>query len=357
MSDPVTNAEIEDVLSSIRRLVSTDEREKSAAPKAVPDEQDKLVLTPSQRVDDAPEEDDVEDVGATGHAPVEAAFLAQYAVEPDSESDAPEHDAEAEEGAAELAAPDSSDDQDEAPEPEFKHHEEDHFFKASQHGTENGNAPEADSESESSDSPVADAVADSPEEAEKDAADGGDQAPLDAEETEGAKAATDDGPDLQARIASVEAALAGRDDEWEPDGDDDDPYAGDQMTTLEWEDHASDESETAEAGQDAKPAAFEAASDEGFEPETDDLADDVAPSATERDDHLERPEGAAQGSEDATDEWQLESDVLDEEALRDMVSEIVRQELQGALGERITRNVRKLVRREIHRALASQEFE
>ncbi len=49
--------------------------------------------------------------------------------------------------------------------------------------------------------------------------------------------------------------------------------------------------------------------------------------------------------------------LIDEEALRDMVVEIVREELQGALGERITRNVRRLVRREIHRALASQELD
>jgi hypothetical protein len=42
---------------------------------------------------------------------------------------------------------------------------------------------------------------------------------------------------------------------------------------------------------------------------------------------------------------------LNEALLRDMVLEIVRQELQGALGERITRNVRKLVRREIYRVL------
>lgn len=48
---------------------------------------------------------------------------------------------------------------------------------------------------------------------------------------------------------------------------------------------------------------------------------------------------------------------VDEEALREIVSEMVRSELQGELGDRITRNVRKLVRREIHRALASREFE
>lgn len=47
---------------------------------------------------------------------------------------------------------------------------------------------------------------------------------------------------------------------------------------------------------------------------------------------------------------------LDEEGLRDMVREMIRQELQGVLGERITRNVRKLVRREIQRALDAEQF-
>lgn len=48
---------------------------------------------------------------------------------------------------------------------------------------------------------------------------------------------------------------------------------------------------------------------------------------------------------------------MDEEALRDLVRDIIREELQGALGERITRNVRKLVRSEIARALAVRDFE
>ena len=47
---------------------------------------------------------------------------------------------------------------------------------------------------------------------------------------------------------------------------------------------------------------------------------------------------------------------LDEEDLRDLVAEIVREELQGELGHKITRNVRKLVRREIHRALMSLDL-
>ncbi len=48
---------------------------------------------------------------------------------------------------------------------------------------------------------------------------------------------------------------------------------------------------------------------------------------------------------------------LDEDVLRELVAEIVRRELQGTLGERITRNVRKLVRREIYRILASEDFD
>ena len=49
-------------------------------------------------------------------------------------------------------------------------------------------------------------------------------------------------------------------------------------------------------------------------------------------------------------------DLIDEETLREMVRDILRDELQGALGERITRNVRKLVRAEIARALASRDL-
>jgi hypothetical protein len=48
---------------------------------------------------------------------------------------------------------------------------------------------------------------------------------------------------------------------------------------------------------------------------------------------------------------------IDEEVLRDIVRDIIREELAGTLGERITRNVRKLVRVEINRALTAREFE
>lgn len=52
-----------------------------------------------------------------------------------------------------------------------------------------------------------------------------------------------------------------------------------------------------------------------------------------------------------------EAGTIDEEALRELVRDIIREELQGTLGERITRNVRKLVRAEVARALAVRDFE
>lgn len=53
----------------------------------------------------------------------------------------------------------------------------------------------------------------------------------------------------------------------------------------------------------------------------------------------------------------VSDDVLDEAVLREIVRAVLREELQGHLGERITRNIRKLVRAEIHRAIALRDFE
>lgn len=50
-------------------------------------------------------------------------------------------------------------------------------------------------------------------------------------------------------------------------------------------------------------------------------------------------------------------DVLDEAVLREIVREVLREELQGHLGERITRNIRKLVRAEVHRSIALRDYD
>lgn len=64
------------------------------------------------------------------------------------------------------------------------------------------------------------------------------------------------------------------------------------------------------------------------------------------------PERVASGTgSDAATGPDADSTLIDEAALTDLVAKIVRQELQGELGERITRNIRKLVRAEVAREL------
>lgn len=46
--------------------------------------------------------------------------------------------------------------------------------------------------------------------------------------------------------------------------------------------------------------------------------------------------------------------IHDEEALRGLVSEILREELRGEFGERISRDLRKIVRREVDDALRAE---
>ena len=69
------------------------------------------------------------------------------------------------------------------------------------------------------------------------------------------------------------------------------------------------------------------------------------------------PEGFSASFDDAEPEPDPGGMLFDEVILRDLVREMIREELQGGLGERITRNVRKLVRQEIARALAARDLE
>ena len=130
----------------------------------------------------------------------------------------------------------------------------------------------------------------------------------------------DQSESLTSKIAALEAVIGKTDDQWEPDDTGSSDYSGTEAPSMKWDDVGSDN--------DADNA-------EGDNAETVEV--DVEPQ-----------QAAFSQSAD---------ELLDEDALRDIVSEIVREELQGALGERITRNVRKLVRREIHGALAAQELE
>lgn len=54
---------------------------------------------------------------------------------------------------------------------------------------------------------------------------------------------------------------------------------------------------------------------------------------------------------------QEEDNIFSEQVLRELVRDLIREQLQGDLGERITRNIRKMVRAEISNALAVQKLD
>ena len=66
---------------------------------------------------------------------------------------------------------------------------------------------------------------------------------------------------------------------------------------------------------------------------------------------------APSAQDDATLQPEDEAMLFNEDVLRELVRDILREELAGKMGERITRNIRKLVRAEIARSLAAQEDE
>ena len=144
---------------------------------------------------------------------------------------------------------------------------------------------------------------------------------------------------LSATIEALAAAIAHTEDQWAPDGDSADAYSGTPTQSLPWnveEEFAAARTVVLTDREDPEDSQPEADSAQNAE-----FIRAAQPAETGRD--TEVVENVA-----TTD--------LDEETLRDMIAEVVRQELQGAMGERITRNVRKMVRREIARALAAKDL-
>ncbi len=157
------------------------------------------------------------------------------------------------------------------------------------------------------------------------------------------RAAPDDNAALRARVAELEEVVARQGDAWEPDGVLGDANSGGPVGPLPWEDTEEDSADAPDA------AALEEASVAADESRGGAFSDGFAA-------HEAADAPSAQAGAD-NDIPAAGEDVLDEEALRDLVADVVRQELQGALGERITRNMRKLIRREINRALAAQDVQ
>ncbi|RBI87388.1 hypothetical protein DRV85_00155 [Rhodosalinus halophilus] len=361
MSDPVSQSELEDVLAAIRRLVSEerDHRSAGAAPEESAAARDKLVLTPALRVqngaaradlDQHLDEDDDEDEGAAAAAEPQVSALsvlqglALHAAGEGRDRDIAggaaagtagaqdEHPADTDEEPSVERAPEGPDTADDAlaaaDEAEIGAPEDTSAAQGARGEdarAEIEDLAEVDGAPEiltawSAAEPGEDDLSDRAGLAEAEATPADDRptelaASTDAEPEPEAAAPADGSlgsrtASLESKIAELEAMVGMSGGDWEPDGGES-AASPESSLSREWDE----------------------------EPEPDE--DGGSP--------------AAAGVE--SDRLEFEETVLDEEMLRDMVAEIVRAELQGELGERITRNVRKLVRREIHRALAAQVFD
>ena len=414
MSKPVTNVEIEDVLSSIRRLVTSSDRVERPEPETPDNVGDKLVLTPSLRVD-SPEieventyekqssEDDTSSEDVRGSQAVEELESA----EEDTALD--EFNAAAEEEFLNLSPQEpTADHDDESPEEAVAD-----VLDSDGDGANDFSAVTDALAANEDDVSVAEILGQESDNSNKLPSDQADLAERASDRWDDADPGGD-GDNLQRRAAEFEAIVAEKEDLWDPDGttqdenaavsggpvpwndndeEDDAPVIRDEIDELtelaaetDVEDVDVDEGEVTEDSraempeplavaevaeepvetqQDAEPIILESA----FRQNPDAESGDVEIEEGDGNDGEEaeaapfvfrsqaRSESVSSDTQDNDAPLKIEEALLDEEALRDLVSEIVRQELQGALGERITRNVRKLVRREIHRALACQELE
>jgi len=331
MSDPVTNIEIEDVLSSIRRLVSDEAR---AAERGKKEPSFSSDVPPKSVELEEEKSDEVMEATAPKAAPA-LVLTAALRIVPEHENTAEKADLEN----SELEDEGASDD--------------DTLILTQVHSDDDTAqvfAEEAEAEQNVADDHAVDTTEDThesevnaQEEHDAPAPEIRDDAEADSED------ATPEEPfTIKDKIAALEALISGTDSEFEPDGAEQGGNAARRLQSLPWEDSSPSHSGLQTGALPDPEIASQAAA-----------FHDTA-TAFERE-HTEAVETAQAELSTNASETLLENEeiasVVDEEALRDMVSEIVRQELRGPLGERITRNVRKLVRREIYRALVANELD
>lgn len=413
MSDPMTNAEVEDILSSIRRLVSEDARIQNPKPDLDAKPADRLVLTPSLRVekpvieeqldsleqlqpDDnatmlaadaldfeedaaldaqaedtvaeelaaAPEDQTLEDIEPSDPEPSvpERGSPADVTDDPDAIGWAVEAEAQARHmtdspdnsepqllfqsaAAAEQLADEHEVSAPASVQDDLQAWDEDSAIEAqaAEHETAEPAFVSVDREDEArdaegvtrEDAQITDQIETFEDDVsvDLDTADAVAAAPfvhVDLEDTESENNIEDGAPvereSLSDKIAALESLVARDGAEYEPDSAGESESAPVEEPLVQWDDV---EAQLSEVPESQAPEVLDA----GYRVEAEDS---------------DRGEPKAETSDEG---------ILDEEALRDLVADIVREELQGALGQRITRNVRKLVRREIQRALSAHDLE
>ena len=432
MSDPVTNVEVEDVLSSIRRLVSqeggeppaglahSDAKNVAAEGEETPSASDALVLTENHRVDLeddelAPESTPMEEARREAASAVrseleraieelEAAMgIAEQKLPNVGKSTAAEPEPEEVSDSVELD--DASAELDwEAPvgramegvPPGFDAEE-----VTSEADEPHADASEVAEDHSEQDYASEDAEAHEPEEIEGEAIDEqldehAEDTPFEFRQESNEAAEIDDTLDAEQDMEG--AHVQGADRTWDTDTADPEPEPKELPTEDAQIDQHSAHSAHSEHSDDVAPEDEDGAEEEAVaavfrhnaverlhlvseeydsdedtfsgpyeetyetEGQLDHIPARVEAALADQADNFEAPQPPFDDTKDdpfpghQVDDTDEPVVALDEEQLRDMVAEIVREELQGELGERITRNVRKLVRREINRALAGQDL-
>lgn len=307
MSDPVSNAEIEDVLSSIRRLIS---ESKASEGQEASTKTEKLVLTPAFRVHDesnskpsspAPQRDRVLELEDPVIGAGTRSRHVDEAAKPITREEKPQ---EAERLQAEAETPRSS--TDDHPIPVFSHRG---YSKT----------------------PVEDAE---------------ELPPLMSE-------AEQDATTLTGRFAEFEYSANQKPDAWEADEGDETAqsdvlmFHAARLRTDSDEGITDTETRDWPKGEDAPEAPFVAvkdATDAERQPPNELRQNHSAPLV---------PDAHAGDVEIVGDD----TDIIDEEVVQAMVARLVREELQGEVGEKITQSIRRFVRREIERALTLKGLE
>ena len=145
---------------------------------------------------------------------------------------------------------------------------------------------------------------------------------------------------LSARLAELETLLAAQDPEPYDDEHQDASVVGWTVTPEAWPETVQEApfvSATGDPGDDAVSL------DDAAQAEAPDLNADAPDTSP----HLDAPAPEDFGDDD-------DRMPLDEAFIREIVRDVLREELQGAMGERVTRNLRKLIRAEIARALTAR---
>ncbi len=284
MSEPMSAGEIEDVLSSIRRLVSEELRPIARAPKAEPDT--KLILTPALRVvsNAGAEPKIVDDIG-------DAVVIVADAIDTTTEFEGENGDPAPVTDGAPMAWPEDPDDEGDVT-------QIDRFvFQSRQSGLA-----------------VPPVLTDEPDE------------PI-VTECVAPGALVYSGEVLDAHYGTLDPVEA-----WAQVG----PAEADDLVAIPMP----------EAGQDDLDQAWVDQAEAEVMAALSVQADDLGAESQAQD--RKAPEDPSIFAEELR---------FDEAVLRDLVRDLIRQELQGSLGERITRNVRKLVRVEVARALSLHDLE